>query len=72
MVQWSRRRHRFKPSVRRMPWRRKWLSSPVFLLVKLHEQRSLVGYSPWSLKEVDSTGYKHIHTHTHTHTHIAI
>ena len=62
------RRHRFKSWVRRMPWRRKWLSTSVFLLVKLHEQRSLVGYSPWGLKQVDSTGY----THTHTHTHITI
>ena len=33
-------------------------------------QRSLVGYSPWGCKEVDTTEqltHTHIHTHTHTH-----
>ena len=34
-----------------MPWRRKWLPTPVFLLGKSHGQRSLVGYSPWGRKE---------------------
>ena len=29
----------------------------VFLLGKFHEQRSLVGYSPWSCIELDSTLY---------------
>ena len=29
-------------------------------------QRSLVGSSPWSHKESDTT--EHTHTHTHTHT----
>ena len=33
------------------PWRRKWLSTPVFLPVKTHGQRSLAGYSPWSCKQ---------------------
>ena len=28
---------------------------PVFLLGKSHGQRSLVGYSPWSHKELDTT-----------------
>ena len=28
-------------------WRRKWQPTPVFLPGKSHEQRSLVGYSPW-------------------------
>ena len=35
------------------PWRRVWLSTPVFLLEKSHGQRSLVGYSPWGHKESD-------------------
>ena len=30
-------------------------SSPVFLPEKFHGQRSLVGYSPWSCKELDTT-----------------
>ena len=29
--------------------------TPVFLTGKLHEQRSLVGYSPWGHKELDVT-----------------
>ena len=47
--QWRRcRRSRFDPWVRKMPWRRKWENSPVFLPEKSREQRSLTGYSPWS------------------------
>ena len=30
-------------------------TTPVFLPGELHEQRSLAGYSPWSLKELDTT-----------------
>ena len=29
--------------------------TPVFLPGKSHEQRNLVGYSPWSHKELDTT-----------------
>ena len=29
--------------------------TPVFLTGKLHGQKSLAGYSPWGLKELDST-----------------
>ena len=31
----------------------KWQPTPVFLPGKFHEQRSLAGYSPWGLKELD-------------------
>ena len=34
---------------------RKWQPTPVFLLIKVHGQRSLMGYSPWSHKESDRT-----------------
>ena len=44
-------------------WRREWLPTPVFLPGEFHEQRSLVGYSPWSHKELDTTEQL---THTHT------
>ena len=40
---------------RKIPGRRKLLSTPVFLPGEFHEQRSLVGYSPWSSKELDMT-----------------
>ena len=38
-----------------MPRRRKWQPTPVLLPGKFHGQRSLVGYSPWSHKESDTT-----------------
>ena len=41
--------------VRKIPWRRKWQPTPVFLPGKSHGQRSLAGYSPWGHKESDTT-----------------
>ena len=53
----------------KISWRREWLPTPVFLPEEFHEQRSLVGYSPWDRKELDTTEFlTHTHTHTHTHT----
>ena len=40
------RRHRFEFWVRKIPWRRKWQPTLVFLPGEFHGQRSLVGYSP--------------------------
>ena len=40
----------FDPWVRKIPWGRKWQSTPVFLPEKSHRQRSLAGYSPWGHK----------------------
>ena len=48
-------RPRFDPSVGKIPWRRKWHPTPVFLPGESHGWRSLVGYSPWGLKESDTT-----------------
>ena len=45
----------FTPWVGKIPWRREGLPTPVFLPGELHGQRSLVGYSPWRLKESDTT-----------------
>ena len=45
---------RFKPWVWNIPWRRKWQPPPIFLPRESHGQRSLMGYSPWSHKEVDT------------------
>ena len=50
----------------KIPWRREWLSTPVFLPGKSHGQRSLTGYSPWSHKELDMTEPTHVFAHTHT------
>ena len=46
---------RFHPWVGKIPWRRKWLPTPVFLPGEFFGQRSLAGYSPWGLKESDTT-----------------
>jgi len=35
---------------RKIPWRREWLLTLVFLPGKFHGQRSLEGYSPWAPK----------------------
>ena len=35
-----------------IPWSRKWQPTPMFVPGKSHEQRSLVGYSPWGRKRV--------------------
>ena len=39
----------------KIPWRRERLSTPVFWPGKFHEQKSLVGYSPWGHKELYMT-----------------
>ena len=41
--------------VGKIPWRREWLPTPVFLRGEFHGQRSLAGYSPWGCKESDTT-----------------
>ena len=43
------------PWVGKIPWRRKWQPTPVFLPGESHGQRSLVGYNPWGCKESDTT-----------------
>ena len=37
------------------PWRREWLPTPVFLPGEFHGQRRQLNYSPWCLKESDTT-----------------
>jgi len=57
------RRHWLDPWVRKIPWRRKWQPTPVFLPGKSHGQRSLVGYSPWGRKESDTAERLHFSMH---------
>ena len=45
----------FSPWVGKIPWRREWQPTPVFLLGESHGQRSLAGFSPWGSKESDIT-----------------
>ena len=44
-----------------MTWRRQWHPTPVLLPGKSHGWRSLVGFSPWGLKESDTTERLHFH-----------
>ena len=55
VAQWLRiclqcRRSRFDPWVGKIPWRRKWQPTPVFLPGEAHGQRRLAGYSTWGHK----------------------
>ena len=59
-LRWSRiwpqcRRPEFNPLAGKMPWRRAWQPTPVFLPGESHGQKSLVGYSPRGRKESDMT-----------------
>ena len=55
------KRRGFDPWVRKIPWRRAWQPIPVFLPGEFHGQRSLVGYSPWGSKELDTTACIYMH-----------
>ena len=48
--------HVVKPmGISKIPWRREWQPTPVFLPGEFHGQRSLAGYCPWGCKESDMT-----------------
>ena len=52
---WIHETHRFNPWVGKMPWRRAWQPTPVFLPGESRGQKSLVGYSLWGHKESERT-----------------
>ena len=54
--------------VGKMPFRRKWQPYPVFLPKKSHGQRSLVCYSLWGRKELDTTEQLRMPTRARAHT----
>ena len=51
----KRYRYGFDPWVGKIPWRRAWQPTPVFLSGESHGQRSLAGCGPWGHKEQDMT-----------------
>ena len=55
------RRCGFNPWIGKIPWRRKWKPTPVFLAGESYEQKNLVSYSPRGCKESDTAE----HTCTH-------
>ena len=58
------RRYRFDPWVRKIPWRKRWQPTPVFLPGEPLRQRSLANYSPQSHKRV---GHNCMTEHTCLH-----
>ena len=42
----------FDSWIRKIPWRRKWQPTPVFLSGESHGRRSLMDFSPWGRKRV--------------------
>ena len=46
------RRRGFDPWVGKIPWRRKWQHSPIFVAGNSHGKRSLEGYKPQGHKRV--------------------
>ena len=60
------RRPGFNSQVRKIPWRRKWQPTPIFLPGESHRQRSLAGYSLWGHKSQtwlsdQTTNHHHIY-----------
>ena len=49
------RRHRFKSWVGKIPWKREWEPTPVFLSGEFYGQRNLVGYNTWGHTESEMT-----------------
>ena len=56
------RRHRFDPWVGKIPWRRVWQPTPLFLPGESHGQRSLAGYKPQNVPK-SLTGLKRLSMH---------
>ena len=55
------KRYRLDPWVGKIPWKRKWQPTAVFLSGKPYGGRSLAGYTPW--------GHRVRHDWAHMHTH---
>ena len=45
----------FDPRVGKIPWKREWQPTPVFLPGEFHGRRRLACYSPWDCNESDAT-----------------
>ena len=43
------------PWVKKIPWRKAWQHTPVFLPGESNGERILAGYSPWGRRELDMT-----------------
>ena len=61
------RRRRFDAWVAKIPWRRKWQPTPVFLSRESHGQRSLGDYGPWGLRVRHNWATEHTYTYIYIH-----
>ena len=52
----------FNPWVRKIPWRREWQPTPIFLSGEFHDRGAWQAYSPGGHKELDMMEQL---THTH-------
>ena len=66
------RRPGFNPCIRKIPWRREWLPTPVFLPGNSIERGAwwATAHGVAGLPRVGHNWGINTHTHTHTHTHI--
>ena len=51
----------FNPWVGKIPWRKEWQLTPIFLPGESHGQRSLAGYSPGVTKSQTRLSDQHFH-----------
>ena len=59
------RRCRFDPWVGKIPWKRKWQPTLVFLPGESHGQRSLVGFGTLGRKKLGTTDHMNDSDHEH-------
>ena len=52
---WRQKKCEFDPWIRKLPWRRVWQPTSVFLPGDSHGQKSLAGYLSWGQKALDTT-----------------
>ena len=62
------RRPRFDLWLGKIPWRREWHPTPLFLPGEFHAQRRLAVHSPQDSDTTEQLTRTHTHTHTHVQT----
>ena len=68
MIDAINQKHGWDPWIGKIPWRKKWQLTPVFLPGESHGQRSQTDYGPWDSKESDMTEHTHTTIRSHMHS----
>ena len=63
---------RFNSWARKIPWRRKWQPTQIFVPGEFHGQRSLTGYSSRAHKQSNMTGWLTQHIFIYTYIHMCV